>query len=95
MKAHKSNSPICKRVTPFYRIASSFRDLREAWFNKHLRSYAQERVWEEKYEEQRRIKQNEVMKREFDEDTEAIIRGEKRSLAPTCGHDMWEGRQPS
>lgn len=70
------------------KLDEAFRYLRNAWFYKHLRSYAHERHWEEQDELDLREKQNKELKKRFDEETEGIIRGEDFCIDPTCTFDM-------
>ena len=69
-------------------IIDSFRKLRNAWFNRILRSEAQERVWESEEEENWRETHNKEMKEEFDKQTELIINGSEESIAPYCWNDL-------
>lgn len=62
-----------KQMTPEY----LFRQLREAWFQKVLMSRPHEKEWED-----------EVMKREFDKQTEELLAGQIRSIAPHRSYDM-------
>lgn len=66
----------------------AFRQLREAWFRTQLQLDAHEREWESEASESQRLAYNAEMKAIFDADTEAIIRGENRPIAPTCWHDL-------
>lgn len=74
-------------------LEKSFRGLRGAWFNSHLYRSAHERVSETEEEEEYRNRSNKELKIKYDEDTEAIIRGESRALSPTCEYDMTRGRK--
>lgn len=67
----------------------AFRELRECWFNSHLRSHPHERDWEDEERDEIRKKQNESLKARYDADTEAIIRGESRPISPRCGADLF------
>jgi hypothetical protein len=60
----------------------AFRQLREHWFVHHLQSQPHERVWESDADEALREQRNTAMKVKFDEDTEAILRGEDRFVSP-------------
>lgn len=66
----------------------AFRELRERWFNQVIRSHAHERIWEEDAETQVREDHNRLMKAKFDKDTEAILSGEERAIAPRCLNDL-------
>jgi len=74
-------------------LRDSFRQLRSAWFEAHLETHAQERVWETEEEELRRKEQNTKLRLEYDADTEAIIEQAKRCIAPRCPYDMEARRQ--
>ncbi len=69
-------------------LEDSFRELRGQWFNAILASKAHERVWESEEEEEAREALNSVLLAVYDRDTEAIIRGALRQVAPQCGHDL-------
>jgi len=70
------------------RDEEAFRKLREAWFNAHLKSNPHEREWEDETDVAMRNEDNAKIKLQFDEDTEAILRGEDRAIAPRCLADM-------
>ena len=67
----------------------AFRKLREQWFSHELRDESHEREWESKLTSFLRDRHNEAMKATYDEDTEAILRGEDRSIAPKCWADLY------
>ena len=69
-------------------LEHAFRELRTAWFNRHLRSHAHEREWEDDEHKERRERNNQGLKFQYDTDTEAIINGVDRPIAPTCGADL-------
>jgi hypothetical protein len=75
-----------------WNAVSAFKQLREEWFKRHLYSRVSEFSGYDD-EEATTQKYNEDIKKEFDEDTEAILRGEKRSIAPTCWNDLRRGRK--
>jgi hypothetical protein len=68
---------------------NAFRTLRESWFSSELRLKSHEREWEDETEEELRERNNAAMKAKFDEDTEAILRGEARPINPRCGADLY------
>lgn len=70
------------------RLAESFRQLRKAWFNSHLRSHAREREWESEECERLRETQNRQLEAKYDQQTEGIIDGETWCVAPRCAADM-------
>lgn len=67
-----------------------FREMRLAWFYKVLYFGAPERVWEDEEAEARRMEINDQMRAKYDADTEAILKGEVRLLAPTCENQLGE-----
>lgn len=69
-------------------LEENFRKLRNKWFNYHLYSNTHERVWETEEHEHEREEENLILKKRFDKDTEALIQGKKRCIAPICEHDM-------
>jgi len=70
-------------------VIDAFRELREAWFNAHLRSRAHDREWEDDTAEERRERQNAELRRRYDDQTESIIAGNSGvPVAPRCLHDM-------
>jgi len=66
----------------------AFRTLRSHWFNHAMKDKGQERVWEDVEEEKIRVEWNKEMRKRFDEQTEAILRGGDQPYAPTCSMDM-------
>ena len=66
----------------------AFRELRDRWFKLHLTSKPHERVWEEEHETAYREAQNKAKRVLFDADTEAILQGEDRPVAPMCWSDI-------
>lgn len=69
-------------------LADMFRKLRESWFNSKLLFTPHEREWEDETKTELRERDNAKMKSEFDEDTEALIRGEDRPISPRCWADF-------
>ena len=69
-------------------IIDSFRKLRNAWFNSILRFHAHEREWESEEHEKVRETNNRKMKEKFDKQTELIINGSEKSIAPYCWNDL-------
>lgn len=69
-------------------VINAFRELRLAWFNAHLKSKPHEREWETEESEKRREEDNAELKEIFDEQTEAIILGEKLPISPRCSNDL-------
>lgn len=70
----------------------AFRQLREDWFNIQLRLRPHERIWETEADEEIREQNNAKMKAKFDEDTEAILRGEDRPMNPRCAAALYDQR---
>lgn len=73
---------------------SLYRRNRESWFNLRLRQDPHERESESDAQRQHREDYNAQMKAVYDEDTEAILAGEKRALMPMCMWDMLGMRPP-
>ena len=69
-------------------LVRAFVALRDAWFNKVLKRYAHPRQGETEVQERYREKANANLKVAYDEDTNAILAGEKRHLYPTCEIDL-------
>lgn len=69
-------------------LENAFRELRLKWFNRVLRSYSQERVWEDEEEYDLRIKHNELLLEKYNEQTERIINGEKLDVAPYHSYEV-------
>tara|TARA_R110002167_G_scaffold112234_1_gene284544 strand:- start:44 stop:307 length:264 start_codon:yes stop_codon:yes gene_type:complete len=70
-------------------VIDAFRELRETWFNAHLRSRAHDREWEDETAGELRERQNTALKKRYDEQTESIIAGDgELPIAPRCAHDM-------
>jgi len=69
-------------------IAKAFRELREEWFNSHLRSHAHEREWETETQEVLRELDNDKTKQNYDIQTEFIIAGGTCPVQPRCLNDM-------
>ena len=69
-------------------LEDSFRELRVRWFHAILEKKAHERVWETVEEEEAREAVNVSLRVVYEDDTEAIIRGVPRHVAPRCRHDM-------
>lgn len=70
------------------RLQAAFRELREAWFENHLKSHAHEREWESEDQATARHQQNVYLKRKFDQQTEGIICGELNCVAPYAPIDL-------
>jgi len=68
--------------------ADAFRSLRKAWFDHHLRANAPEREWEDDDTERDRHHRNAELQTRYDEDTERILQGEERPIAPRCTADL-------
>lgn len=66
----------------------AFYELREAWFNANLAFKAHERQWETEEAQEDREQNNRSMKNQYDGDTEAILNGEVRVIAPSCWNDL-------
>jgi hypothetical protein len=73
------------------KLEDAFRGLREKWFIYHLQRHAQERVNESEEDEKYREEDNNKTKIKYDEQTESIIKGVNKPLAPTCEFDMDRG----
>lgn len=73
-------------------LETAFRELRERWFNRVLRQYEPEREWEDKEATVAREGNNVSLKRLYDEDTDALVSGNKRAIAPRCQHDIFKAR---
>lgn len=69
-------------------VEEMFRQLREDWFNSQLRLNPHERDGETQMQEEFRERDNADLKVRYDEDTEAILRGENRPIAPQCEADL-------
>ena len=67
-----------------------FRKLREAWFISELKSHAHEREWESEDREAIRQEQNKRLKQKFDEQTEGLLLGVCRQIAPKCLAELAE-----
>lgn len=59
-------------------LEEAFRELRNKWFAYHLKSHPHARMDDGE----------KLLKIKYDEQTEAIIKGENKPLAPTCSYDM-------
>jgi hypothetical protein len=59
----------------------------------HLQSHTQERVNESEDDEKYREENNNRTKIKYDEQTESIIKGANKPLAPTCCFDMDRGNE--
>ena len=68
---------------------TAFRKLRIKWFDYNLFSYGPEREWEDEDRSEMRVLQNKECRIKFDQQTEEILGGINRCIAPTCEHDMW------
>jgi len=70
------------------KINTAFKEIRSKWFEKHIMSKAQERVWESEEEEIGRETHNKELRKLYDKDTELIIDGQDRPITPTCSFDI-------
>lgn len=68
-----------------------FRELRNEWFEANMYRYSPERIWEDDNEIEARQSSNEKLRKEFDKQTDELLRGEYRCIAPTCAYDMTQG----
>lgn len=68
--------------------ATAFRRLRAHWFRCHLRVDEPEREWESVSQAAARELSNAALKRLYDADTEAILAGKTRQIAPRCSKDL-------
>jgi hypothetical protein len=73
------------------RLTELIKELREVWYN--LRSWPHDRIDESKEDVEYRMKNNERLKKKFDEDTDALINGDKRTIDPKCDWDIDRGRK--
>ena len=71
-----------------YKLETAFRFLREQWFNKYLRQWPAEREWEDEEKHLLRVKYNDSLKQKYDRQTNDIIRGIDRVIAPRCANDL-------
>lgn len=69
---------------------TAFRTLRKTWFDTKLRSYPHEREWEDDTRASLREENNENMRKLYDKQTEQILAGENKPIAPRCHNDMCE-----
>lgn len=69
-------------------LKAAFRQLREAWFNSQLRSNAHEREWESEARGYQRACRNNALRKQYDDQTEAIISGVGGCVCPRSAHDM-------
>ncbi len=69
-------------------LEKSFRELRNKWFVYHLENHEPERDWEDEERTRYREEGNRRMRIKYDAQTEDIIRGIERPIAPTCQFDM-------
>lgn len=69
-------------------LENAFRELRAVWFREHMTRRGPEREWETAEQEQARDRRNEQLRQRYDADTEAILRGEGRTVAPRCEADL-------
>ena len=74
--------------SPMTTTADAFRQLRTAWFNKVLKSYTSEREWENNEDQLERLNRNLDLKTLYDQQTEQIIDGKQRCVAPKCANDV-------
>ena len=75
------------------RLHAIVRELRRAWFARHLASHPPEREWEDEARESLRASQNDALRAKYDDQTEALLEGQNVPLTPVCWNDMEE--QPS
>ena len=68
-------------------LEDSFRELRGAWFDLHVADWGPGRQWESVEQKDVREADNASLRAKYDEDTEAIIRGELRPIAPCRKHN--------
>jgi len=69
-------------------LEDSFRELRGVWFDLHVSNWGPGRQWETAEQDDKRKADNASLRAKYDEDTEAIIRGLPRPIAPRCGNDL-------
>ena len=69
-------------------LVDAFRRLRAAWFAENLHQRSHERQWESDVDTERRKKWNAELRGQYDEQTNAIIRGEDFPVAPRCPNDL-------
>ena len=69
-------------------LADRFRQLRGAWFNRVLKQYPPQREWTTREDDHHREWVNAKNLKLFEEQTEAIIRGEYAPLSPMCTADL-------
>ena len=67
----------------------AFRKLRDAWFYAEIASYPGEREWEDEDRELSRERGNNRAKGYYDAQTEEILKGIDRPIAPTCEADFY------
>ena len=72
-------------------VEMAFRVLRKEWFDSQLRSEPQHRVWEDDSVTKMRDRQNQEMWELYDQQTQEIIAGEDRPIAPRCHNDLVRG----
>lgn len=70
------------------RVVAAFRELRTQWFNTQLRSHPPEREWENESETDARNQRNDENQAFFDRQTEEIIDGYARCVAPLSINDL-------
>lgn len=69
-------------------LQNAFIQLRDAWFYQKLYSQPSERDWEDSEAMQYREERNKEQKELFDKQTNDIINGMYKPIAPTCSYDM-------
>jgi len=69
-------------------LIESFKELRECWYHSNLHLYAHERIWEDEEDEEIRERSNRTIKELFDKQTNDLINGIRRPIAPHCENDM-------
>ena len=70
------------------KLDDAFRELRQAWFMHILKENGPEREWETTDGENARGERNLELHKRFTNQTEAIINGANRCIAPHCKADM-------
>ena len=70
------------------RLHSIIRTLRNRWFTYHMKELPDLRMEENEWSRIYRDRRNEELQAQYDEQTEALLRGDDVPLTPTCGADM-------
>lgn len=66
----------------------AFREIRLAWFNRIIKSYSHERIWEDEEALDLRDKQNKELLEKYNDQTERIINGENLNITPYSSYDI-------